>query len=117
MFCALPSPPPPPRPIPTAALYSRVVQGARMREIRILNTAGIAGHVFTTGLPLVVDDPYNDARFDAAVDQETGYVTRSLMATPLRVRGAIIGVLEMINREGGAFTAADLRLLEAVAMQ
>jgi adenylate cyclase len=101
----------------TRELYSRVAQGTRMREIRILNNAGIAGHVFSTGQPLVVDTPYEDPRFDAAVDQETGYVTRSLMATPLRVRGAIIGVLEMINSEAGAFTATDLRLLEAVAMQ
>ena len=76
----------------TRELYSRVAQGTRMREIRILDNAGIAGHVFTSGQPLVVDNPYEDPRFDAAVDQETGYVTRSLMATPLRVRGAIIGV-------------------------
>jgi adenylate cyclase len=101
----------------TSELYSRIAQGTRMREIRILNTAGIAGHVFTTGRPLIVADPYTDPRFDSAVDQETGYVTRSLMATPIRVRGSVIGVLEMINREGGDFTAADLRLLEAVTMQ
>ena len=33
----------------TGELYSRVAQGTRFREIRILNNQGIAGHVFTTG--------------------------------------------------------------------
>jgi adenylate cyclase len=77
----------------TGELYSRVAQGARMREIRILNHEGIAGHVFQTAEPLIINDPYHDARFNTAVDKETGYVTQNLMATPIRVRGAVIGVL------------------------
>jgi adenylate cyclase len=101
----------------THELYSRVAQGAQMREIRILNHEGIAGHVFTTGQPLIINDPYQDARFNAAVDQETGYVTHSLMATPIRVRGTLIGVLEMINSKRGKFSAADLSLLEEVTIQ
>jgi adenylate cyclase len=101
----------------TSELYSRVAQGDRMREIRILNHEGIAGHVFTTGQALIISDPYRDARFNSAVDQETGYVTRNLMATPIRVRGSVIGVLEMINSSKGNFSAADLSLLEAVTMQ
>lgn len=101
----------------TGELFSRVAQGSQTHEIRILNTAGIAGFVFTSGKPLMVADPYKDPRFDSAVDQETGYVTRNLLATPIRVRGTIIGVLEMINREGGPFTGADLRLLEGITVQ
>ena len=98
-------------------LYSRVAQGARMREIRILNHEGIAGHVFITGQSLIINDPYHDDRFNTAVDKETGYVTRNLMATPIRVRGIVIGVLEMINSKKGKYVAADLHLLEAVTMQ
>jgi adenylate cyclase len=101
----------------TGELFSRVAQGVRVREIRILNTDGIAGHVFTSGEPLVVDDAYKDPRFDSAVDQETGYLTRNMMAVPIRVRGAVIGVLETINRTGGGYTADDRHLLEGVAMQ
>ena len=97
-------------------LYSRVAQGTRVREIRILDTAGIAGHVFTTGQPLIVEDAYKDPRFDSSIDQETGYTTSTLLATPIRVRGTILGVLEMINCQRGEFTTRDLRLLEAVTM-
>src|ERR1700722_10464966 len=31
-------------------LYSRFAQGTALREIRILNTIGVAGHVFQTGV-------------------------------------------------------------------
>src|SRR5438874_10581447 len=38
----------------TQELYARVLHGEALREIRILNTKGIAGHVFTTGENLIV---------------------------------------------------------------
>src|ERR1700761_4013451 len=41
----------------TCELYSRVVEGGTLREIRMMNTAGVAGHVFNTGVGAIVDDP------------------------------------------------------------
>eukprot|EP01032_Pedospumella_encystans_P001070 gene1070-1242_t len=38
----------------TNELFSRVAQGETQREIRFLNSSGIAGHVFTTGEPLMI---------------------------------------------------------------
>ena len=97
----------------TNELYSRVAQGTALREIRILSDAGIAGHVFTTGEGALVHDPYNDPRFNPKVDQETGYVTKSILCAPIRtVRSEIIGVLQMLNRKEGRFTEKHLRLLE-----
>src|SRR5256884_455791 len=52
-------------------LYSRVAQGAKFREIRILNNQGIAGHVYTKGEGVIVKDAYSDPRFDRAIDEET----------------------------------------------
>ena len=43
----------------TGELYSRVAQGDLVREIRILNTSGFAGHVFQTGEPVITHDPYS----------------------------------------------------------
>src|SRR5581483_4989423 len=42
--------------IATNELYSRVAQGNVQREIRILNSSGIAGHVYTSGEPLIIQD-------------------------------------------------------------
>jgi adenylate cyclase len=94
-------------------LYSRFAQGTTMREIRILNTTGVAGHVFTTGVGAIVHDPYNDPYFNQKVDQETGYHTKSILCAPVRtVKGEIIGVLQMLNKKDGQFEEEHLRLLE-----
>src|SRR6266478_26102 len=102
----------------TGELYSRVALGNRFREIRILNTEGIAGSVFTKGEGAIVQDAYADPRFDRTIDEETGYVTKNVLCAPIRtVQGEIIGVLQMLNRKNGEFTAEDLRLLEAMTRQ
>jgi adenylate cyclase len=102
----------------TGELYSRVAQGSRYREIRILSNQGIAGHVFTTGQGVVVEDAYADPRFDRAIDEETGYVTHRVACAPIRtVKGEIMGVLQVLNKKHGEFTAEDLRLLEAMTRQ
>lgn len=102
----------------TGELYSRVAQGAFRREIRILNHSGIAGHVYTTGEPLVVHDAYAHPLFNAKVDEQTGYTTRNLMCVPVRTaRGEIIGVAQTLNRRRGRFTRADLALFQAITEQ
>src|SRR3982750_615171 len=81
----------------TNELYSRVAQGNIKREIRILNTSGIAGHVFTTGEPLISHEPYTDPRFNSSIDEQTGFVTKNVLCVPIRtVRREIIGVAQSL---------------------
>ena len=102
----------------TGELYSRVAQGENRREIRLLNTSGIAGHVFTTGEGLIIDEAYSDPRFNPAIDKQTGFETKSIMCAAVRtVKGEIIGVAQALNKKRGKFTAGDLSLLEAMTTQ
>ncbi|TAN54247.1 MAG: adenylate/guanylate cyclase domain-containing protein [Betaproteobacteria bacterium] len=102
----------------TGELYSRVVKGKLRRELRLLNNTGVAGHVFTGGEPLIVHDAYADARFNKAIDEQTGFRTRSILAVPVRtVTGEVIGVVEALNKKKGRFTRRDLELLEAMTAQ
>ena len=97
----------------TGELYSRVAEGNLTREIRILNSSGIAGHVFRSGEPLCVNTPYEDPRFDRSVDDRTGFVTRNIACVPLQAAsGEIVGVMQSLNRRGGDFTDGDLELLQ-----
>ncbi len=100
-------------------LYSRVAQGGLAREIRILNSAGIAGHVFQTGEPIVADDPYGDERFDRSVDERTGFTTESIVCVPITtMSGETIGVMQSLNKHGGgSFTDDDLSLLTEMTRQ
>ena len=102
----------------TGELYSRFAQGNFRREIRFLNSQGIAGHVFETGESLIVDDPYSNPHFNRQVDQQTGFVTRNIIAVPVKtVKGEIIGVAQCLNKKDGAFVEEDLRVLEAMTSQ
>lgn len=96
----------------TGELYSRVAQGDLKREIRILNSSGIAGHVYQTGEAICTDSPYDDERFNRSVDERTGFVTRSIVCVPVRtMAGDLIGVMQSLNKREGAFTQDDLDLL------
>ena len=104
--------------VATNELYSRVAQGTLRREIRLPNTTGIAGYVFTTGEALNIHDPYKDARFNKSIDEQTGFVTRNVLCVPIKtVKGEIIGVAQALNKRHGRFTARDLSVLEAMTTQ
>ncbi|HXJ43808.1 MAG TPA: GAF domain-containing protein, partial [Bryobacteraceae bacterium] len=102
----------------TNELYSRVAQGVGVREIRLLNDSGIAGTVFKSGQGLIIDDAYNDSRFNRSIDQDTGFTTRNLLCAPIVTPGGeVIGVLQILNKRDGSFTREDLYLLESMTAQ
>jgi adenylate cyclase len=102
----------------TNELYSRVAQGVHRREIRLLNTDGIVGAAFQSGQSIIVDDAYADPRFNPTIDHDTGYVSRTVLAVPLRtVKGEVIGVAQALNKVGGLFAERDRDLLEGIAEQ
>jgi len=102
----------------TGELYSRVAQGNFSREIRILNTTGIAGAVFSSGKGEIIHDAYHDSRFNRTVDEQTGYQTKTIVCAPVKtVRDEIIGVIQVLNKTEGVFTKEDLSLLEAMTTQ
>lgn len=97
-------------------LFSRRTSGQLREEIRVPNTSGIAGSVFTSGEAVIIDDAYDDPRFNRDVDKETGYTTKSLLCAPIRKPdGQVIGVAQALNSTHGAFRESDRRCLENMA--
>ena len=102
----------------TNELYSRVAQGELTREIRILNTVGIAGAIFSSKQGEIIHDVYSDKRFNKEVDQETGYKTKNMICSPVKtVDGRIIGVIQVLNKKKGRFTKDNLNFVDAIATQ
>ena len=102
----------------TSELYSRVAQGNSHREIRLLNNSGIAGHVFTSGEGLIIDDAYADPRFNRTIDEQTGFVTKNILCVPIiTAKGEIIGVAQVLNKTSGRFNKSDMSLLIAMTTQ
>lgn len=102
----------------TGELYSRVAQGELTREIRILNTIGIAGAIFQSGKGEIIHDAYAEDRFNKSIDEQTGFVTKNLVCAPVRtVRNDVIGVIQILNKKKGRFTKEDLEIVEAITLQ
>jgi adenylate cyclase len=96
-------------------LFSRVLRGEGVAEIRIPAAAGIAGAVFTTGIAEIIPDVHQDPRFNPEIDRRTGYQTRNILCLPLRNRdGQVIGVTEVLNKRSGDFHEGDLAFAEAI---
>jgi signal transduction protein with GAF and PtsI domain len=84
----------------------------QLKNLRVPAGKGIAGFVFSSGQPMAVADAGEEETFYAEVDKQTGYSTQTILATPLRHNGEIIGVLEYVNRIGEppfeAFTPTEM---------
>ena len=99
-------------------LYSRVSGGVSTAEIRFPANAGIAGECFSSGAIINIADAYKDSRFNSEFDQRTGYRTGSMLCMPIIAKGVRkIGIMQILNRRGGMFNAADERRLSAFCAQ
>ena len=92
--------------------------GENLREMRVPADQGIAGWVLARNEPTLIADVASDERFYGQIDRSSGFQTRSMVAVPLTIRDRPIGVIEVINKRGGAqFTARDQELALAFAAQ
>ena len=102
----------------TNELFSQLGEGIEATEIRFPNHLGIAGAVFTSGKSINMPHAYADLRFNPAFDKQTGFFTRSILCVPLvNKNGKVIGVTQMLNKRGGAFTHEDEARLKAFTAQ
>ena len=77
---------------------------------------GIVGHTIAQGFSRIVGNTDDDPNFDPSMDLTTGFVTESILCSPLTVRGHTIGAIEVLNKRGvGQFTNHDLVVLDALA--
>ncbi len=75
---------------------------------------GIAGRVFMTSKPMIVNNIRED---DLFIKSDTSYV-RSIACIPMVVYSDVIGVINVTNKKGGKeFTDEDVEMLKAVADQ
>jgi Nif-specific regulatory protein len=101
----------------TGELVSRVAHLPELQEIRLPAGQGLAGHVALSGESLRLPEASQDERFFRGIDQQTGFVTRSVLTVPVRDRGGTIrGVLQLLNRRGGPFEPGhEIRAAELAA--
>jgi len=85
--------------------------------LEIAADQGIVGFCVQKDTGRIVRDVSKDPDFNASVDDETGFKTKSILCAPMSVKGERIGAIELINKRGGdgLFGDDDLYLLQALS--
>ncbi|MBE7559639.1 SpoIIE family protein phosphatase [bacterium] len=109
----------------TGDLVFETAVGAVGRQVkekyRVRKGVGIAGWVAENEQPLLIEDAYQDPRFNPDFDRETGFRTRSVLCIPLRFKEKLIGVAAVFNKldgdAAGVFDEEDLEIFEHLCDQ
>ena len=103
----------------TGELYFDVALGLGddLGKVRLKLGQGIAGAVAQARRAEIINEVRQDPRWSPKMDEATGFVTRSILAVPILLKGRLIGVVEAINKRGGPFAAEDVEAFEAFASQ
>ena len=89
--------------------------GETLRGWRLAPGEGLAGWVADHDESLISKDTYTDDRHYKKVDLSIGRDMHSVLTVPLRLKGDVIGVVQVVDMESGRFDESDLRLLETLA--
>ena len=106
---------------PTGDLIFRVTAGPVAGNLlgqRLPAGTGIVGRAVQLRTPIIENDGQRSITRYEALDKQTGFVSRSLLAVPMQIKDRVLGVIEVINRKDGLpFVEDDQNLLTAFAGQ
>jgi len=93
-------------------IWTKVAHG--MPHIELPIDFGIVGDTILTGKRAIINDVYEDERFNPGIDNKTGYKTKSMMIIPMYdYDEEIIGAFQVINHQGRTdiFDTQDMEYL------
>jgi transcriptional regulator with GAF, ATPase, and Fis domain len=117
----------------TGELRSHVANLPELDELRMPIGRGVVGYVARHAEVVNIRDAASDQRWAPEIDQRTGYHTRSMLCVPIvepdrtieidladlasAGQAGLRGVVQVLNKQDGAFTAADERFLCDLSLQ
>jgi len=101
----------------TKTLVCRICQGPKdITGVFVPFGVGIVGHVAKTRQVDVTSDVKRDKRHFSQIDEQSGFITRSMVSVPLISRDDLLGVIQVINKKGGkTFSQEDVNLLQSLS--
>lgn len=97
-------------------LWTKVAHG--VEEIRVPLGTGLVGYSIGNQEAVIIEDAYEDHRFNPEVDRSTGYITKSVLVIPFESNsGEIMGAYQAVNKKtrSGVFSRKDLEHLTLAA--
>ena len=87
----------------------------RLSGLRLPPGLGIVGHVGQSQQVYISNDVQNDPHFYPWIGEQIGLRCENILCVPMIVKGSLVGVIEMINKPEGDFTAIDAQRLSDAA--
>ena len=85
--------------------------------ITVPENTGLVGAAMSVNEILIINNPYEDSRFNPEVDKSSGYHTKSILTMPVtNSEGVVIGAYQAVNKintdgSDGEFTEEDVKRL------
>jgi signal transduction histidine kinase len=88
---------------------------AQLSEIPVPIENSLAGTIFRTNQPIIINDTQHDPRHYSLVSDRVNFRVKNLLGVPMPIKDRTVGVLEAINKRKGTFDERDTRLLSVTA--
>ena len=88
---------------------------AKLAEIPVPIGGSLAGTIFRTNHPMILNDVQQDLRHYSIVADHVKFKVKSLVGVPMPIKDRTMGVLEAINKHGGGFDEGDVSILSVIA--
>ena len=88
---------------------------AKLAEIPVPMEGSIAGTIFRTNQPLILNNVEQDPRHYSQVSDQIKFQPRTLLGVPMPIKDRTVGVLEALNKRDGVFTDRDTAVLSVTA--
>ncbi|MBV6477568.1 MAG: hypothetical protein HGGPFJEG_00307 [Ignavibacteria bacterium] len=93
-------------------------KGKEVKKVKCNMGEGIAGWVAENRTPLLIDDCYNDYRFNKEFDMKSRFRTHTMICAPMIHKDKLIGVIQVINKKTEpVFSDRDFNLFNLLASQ
>jgi signal transduction histidine kinase len=88
---------------------------AQLAEIPVPIDSSLAGTIFRTNQPLILNNAEQDPRHYSLVSDHVKFKIHSLLGVPMPIKDRTMGVLEAVNKREGGFTDSDAAILSVTA--
>lgn len=88
---------------------------AQLSEIPVPIDNSLAGTIFRTNQPLILNEVEQDPRHYTLVSDHIKFNIKSLLGVPMLIKDRTMGVLEAVNKKDQIFTEDDSTILSVIA--
>jgi len=88
---------------------------AKLAEIPVPIENSLAGTIFRTNKPMILNNVEQDPRHYSLVSDHIKFKTRTLLGVPMLIKDRATGVLEAVNKRDGVFKESDVAILSVTA--